>query len=99
MTLKRSYFTDAERIRLSFEPFAPGDPPIGYVDVSRTQLSLARHSGHALVNGRHYTHFPASDELWRDDIVQMVHRWRKEDAKAARAAKNAAPPHVQGELL
>ena len=91
-----SYFTPDEKTRLSFEPFKPGDPPIGYMQVSRTQRSIARHSGHALVNGWHYTYFPASDELWRDDIVQMVHRWRKEKAKAAR---KALPPQVQGELL
>ena len=91
-----SYFTPDEKLRLSFEPFKFGDPPIGYMDVSHTQLSLARQSRHALVNGWHYTYFPASDELWRDDIVQMVHRWRKEEAKAA---KKALPPQVQGELL
>ena len=90
-----SYFTRDEKERLSFE-FAGRQDNIGYMDVSHTQLSIARHSGHALVNGWHYTYFPASDELWRDDIVQMVHRWRKEEAKAA---KKALPPQVQGELL
>ena len=71
-----SYFTPDEKLRLSFEPFKPGDPPIGYMDVSRTQLSIARFSGGITVQGRH--------------------RWRKEEAKAA---KKALPPQVQGELL
>lgn len=49
-----SYFTPDEKKRLSFEPFAPGDSPIGYMQVSRTQLSIARYSGGITVHGRHY---------------------------------------------
>ena len=92
-----SYLTDAERIRLSFEPFAPGDPPIGYMDVSHTQLSIARFSGGITAHGRHYIYFPQSDELWRDDILALVHGWRRTDAMAKELP--ALPPQVQGELL
>ena len=92
-----SYLTDAERIRLSFEPFAPGDPPIGYMDVSRTQLSIARHYGGCTVQGRHYVYFPDHDELWRDDVLALVHGWRKASAKTNHFPD--AGNMVQGELL
>ena len=92
-----SYFTPDEKLRLSFEPFKPGDPPIGYMDVSRTQLSIARFSGCITVQGRHYVYFPEHDELWRDDILKMVHGWRRTDALAKELP--ALPPQVQGELL
>ena len=92
-----SYFTPDEKLRLSFEPFNPGDPPIGYMDVSRTQLSIARYSGGCTVQGRHYVYFPEHDELWRDDILALVHGWRRTDAMAKELP--ALPPQVQGELL
>lgn len=93
--LRPSYFTADERARLSFEPFAPGDPPIGFMDVSHTQLSIARHYGGGTVRGRHYVYFPQSDELWREDILALVHGWRKEAAKQ----KPAEPAPIQGKLL
>ena len=90
-----SYLAEAEKLRLSFEPFPPCDPPIGYMDVSHTQLSLARHSGHALVNGWHYTYFPASDELWRDDIVQIIDRGEcGEVIRAAVVRQLSCPVHL-----
>lgn len=92
-----SYFTPDEKLRLSFEPFKPGDPPIGYMNVSRTQLSIARHYGGCTVQGRHYVYFPEHDELWRDDILALVHGWRRTDAMAKELP--AMPPQVQGELL
>ena len=92
-----SYFTPDEKLRLSFEPFKFGDPPIGYMDVSRTQLSIARHYGGCTVQGRHYVYFPEHDELWRDDILALVHGWRRTDAMAKELP--ALPPQVQGELL
>lgn len=95
--LRPSYFTAEERTRLSFEPFAPGDPPIGYMDVSRTQLSIARHYGGCTVQGRHYVYFPESDELWRDDVLKLVHGWRRTDAMAKALPQPSAP--IQGELL
>jgi len=35
--------------------------------------------------------------LWRDDILKMVHGWRRTDALAKELP--ALPPQVQGELL
>ena len=77
-----SYITPDEKTRLSFHPFQPGDAPIGYMDVSRTQLSIARHYGGCTVQGHHYIYFPAHDELWRDDVLALVHGWRRTDAMA-----------------
>jgi hypothetical protein len=76
-----SWLTDDERQRLHRE--WPGElDVIGWRGVSMTQLSLARHSGGATVNGHHYTYFPSSDELWRDDVVKTVTAWRKEKQAA-----------------
>lgn len=90
-----SCLTDAEKLRLSFHPFQPCDAPIGYADVSRSQLSLARHSGAATINGHRYTYCADSDELWRDDVLALVHEWRKEPA----AQKPAGPQWDQLPLL
>ena len=73
-----SHLTDSERLRLSFHPFPPGDAPIGYADVSRTPLSIARHYGGITVNDHRYTYCAESDELWRDDVLKLVRKWRKE---------------------
>ena len=90
-----SYFTADEKLRLSFEPFKPGDPPLGYMDVSHTQLSIARYSGGCTVNGRHYVYFQATDELWRYDVLAMVQGWRK----AAALVAPQLPAQTQGVLL
>ena len=90
-----SYLTDAEKLRLSLMP-PSDDAPIGYLDVTQSQLSIARHSGRATVNGRRYTYFPATDELWRDDIVRMIEKWRKDEAKSK---TRPAPAMVQGSLI
>jgi hypothetical protein len=37
-----SYFTPDEKLRLSFEPFNPGDPPIGYMAAERSSGSCPR---------------------------------------------------------
>ena len=92
--MKQSYLTADEKLRLSFEPW-PDGAALGYADVSRTQLSIARHYGGITVQGRHYVYFPESDELWRDDVLALVHKWRKD---AARDAK-AAPTMQQTSLL
>ena len=84
--MKQSYLTDDERLRLSFEPW-PDGAALGYADVSRTQLSIARHYGGIPVQGRHYVYFPESDELWRDDVLALVHKWRKD------AARDVKPGH------
>jgi hypothetical protein len=91
-----SYFTRDEKERLSFE-WAGKPDTIGFMDVSHTQLSIARHSGGIMFNGHRYTYFPKHDELWRDDVLAMVHGWRRTDAMAKELP--ALPPQVQGELL
>ena len=83
--MKPSYLTADERLRLSFEPWPDGDA-LGYADVSRTQLSIARYSSAATVNGHRYTYFPETDELWRDDVLALVRKWRKDAARKAKAA-------------
>ena len=91
-----SYLTDAERMRLSFEPW-PDGAALGYVDVSRTQLSIARHYGGITVQGQRYTYFPATDELWRDDVLAMVHGWRKEKPAAPDAPQWEQPSLLGGD--
>ena len=88
--MKQSYLTDDEKLRLSFEPW-PDGAALGYADVSHTQLSIARHYGAATVRGRHYVYFPESDELWRDDVLALVHGWRSTDAMA----RELPPPTMQ----
>lgn len=90
-----SYITPDEKLRLSFEPFTPGDPPLGYMDVSQTQLSIARYSGGCVVNGRHYVYFPQHDELWRDDVLKMVHGWRRTDAMAKELPGAESPKNME----
>jgi hypothetical protein len=80
-----SWLTLDEKLRLSRELVADQSATLGWTNVSMTQLSIARHSGGATVNGHRYTYFPAADELWRDDVVKAVNAWRNE-AKAAEAA-------------
>lgn len=90
-----SYLTADEKLRLSFEPW-PDGAALGYVDVSRTQLSIARHYGGITVQGRHYVYFPEHDELWRDDVLALVHGWRRTDAMARELPP---PPMRQTSLL
>ena len=82
-----SWITHDEKLRLQRE-WANPSAPIGWANVSMTQLSLAKHSGGVTVNGHLYTYFPATDELWRDDVVKTVKAWRK-DAKSAPGHRTA----------
>lgn len=89
-----SYLTDAEKLRLQIEWPDPSDV-LGYAHVSHGLLSPARHSGGAVVNGQRYTYLAASDELWRDDVLRLVHGWRKAEA----AQKPAAPDAPQWDQM
>ena len=51
--------------------------PFGMTHVSQTQLSIARHYGGIKYNGHHYTYFPESDELIRNDVL----KWKKKQPK------------------
>jgi hypothetical protein len=88
-----SYFTDDEKRRLQAEWPNKADA-LGYPNVSQTQLSIARWAMGIAIGGKHFVYFPEHDELWRDDVLKLVHSWRKADALA-----NELPAQVQGELL
>ena len=56
---------------------------IGWRDVRWTQLSIARFSGGAKVNGVHYEYMYGTDELVREDVAKMIRAaWRKSKKKA-----------------
>jgi hypothetical protein len=63
---------------------------VGWKDVRRTQLSIARFSGGAVVNGVHYEYMYGTDELVREDVARMIRAlWRK----------TKTPEPEQGDLL
>lgn len=88
-----SYFTDAEKLRLQRE-WPNNTDVLGYPNVSQSQLSIARWSMGCTIGNHRFVYIPAHDELWRDDVLKMVHDWRRTDAMA-----KELPAHVQGNLL
>ena len=54
--------------------------PFGITSVSTSQFSIARHFGGIRFNGEHYTYFPDTDELVRDDVL----KWQKKQKKKAK---------------
>ena len=62
--------------------------PFGITNVSKTQLSIARHSGGISYNGAIYVYNPVTDELIRADVL----KWKKHQAKEAKK------PNQQKEL-
>lgn len=88
-----SYLTQAEKERIALE-WVGRNETLGWTEVSTGMMSLARFSGGTTVQGHHYTYLPEHDELWRDDVLKMVHDWRRTDAMA-----KELPAQVQGELL
>ena len=91
-----SYLTQAEKLRLQVE-WPDKGATIGHANVSQSQLSIARWSMGCIIGAHHFTYFPAHDELWRDDVLKLVHGWRRTDAMARELP--AMPAQVQGELL
>ena len=89
-----SYLTHAEKLRLQLERPNAADV-LGYAEVSQTQLSIARHSGGCVVNGCRYTYCAATDELWRDDVLKMVHGWRRTDAMAKELPGAESPKNME----
>lgn len=57
---------------------------IAYVDVSRTQLSIARHYGGCTVVGKNFLYNAADDSLIREDVVKWVVKRKKEDERNER---------------
>jgi len=58
--------------------------PFGMTDVSRGMFSVARYAGGCKFNGEHYTYFPDTDELVRDDVL----KWQKKQ-KQKKGPKHA----------
>ena len=71
--------------------------PYLITDVSRTQLSVARHYGGMIFNSERYTYNPITDELVRDDVLKW-HAKQKKAAKAKRAKHPEFPPPPSIEL-
>jgi hypothetical protein len=76
-----SYLTRTEKERLQREWGNPSDV-LGYDNVSMSQLSIARWSMGCTIGSHRYVYFPAFDELWRDDVLALVHGWRRTDTMA-----------------
>ena len=89
-----SYLTQSEKLRLQLE-WPDSSETLGYADVSHGMLSIARYSMGAVVGGHRFDYIPEHDELWRADVLKLVQKWRKDEAKAAKVE----PPQTQGELL
>jgi hypothetical protein len=55
------------------------DTAVGWRDVRWTQLSIARFSGGAVVNGVEYEYMYGTDELVRRDVAKWIRAmWRKQ---------------------
>lgn len=85
-----SYLTDDEKARLQQE-WTDLSATLGLANVSQTQFSIARHFGGIRFQGHQYVYFQEHDELWRDDVLKMVHGWRRTDAMA-KELPGAEPP-------
>lgn len=83
-----------DECRLAWADGMAEQPPILYRNVSQTQLSIARHSGAAIVNGKRYVYTEA-DELIREDVLKWLKKHRK---AAAQAARGVAQSQQQGLL-
>ena len=90
-----SYLSFDEKLRLHREWPNKADV-LGYPNVSQTQLSIARWAMGCTIGNHRFVYIPSEDELWRDDVLKLVHGWRRMEAKAA---KQAQPEQVQGDLL
>ncbi len=73
----------------------PKDSPFGIRGVSETQLSVARFFGVIRFCGRHYTYFPDTDELVRDDVL----RWDAERQLKAQDLAIATKVNMRDGLL
>jgi hypothetical protein len=88
-----SYLTLHEKERLQREWGNQSDV-LGYDNVSMSQLSLAKYSKAIKINRHTYLYFDAYDELWRDDVVALVKKWRCEEQK-----ENEPPTQIQEGLF
>lgn len=89
----KSQLTQAEYDQLLLDDLiAGGKPQLIYRHISHGQLSIARYSGGAWINGCYYVYNPITDELLREDTVKALAKMRK-------AAKPELPAQEQKELL
>lgn len=58
--------------------------PERYYNVSKTQMSIARHYGGMKVNGRAYTYDPTTDTLVRDDVVRREAKAKRKTTKKSK---------------
>jgi hypothetical protein len=63
----------------------PGDKPKCYGGVSHTQLSIARYSGGANINGAYYVYVYPIDALIREDVFKWA---MKENDRRVRTHSN-----------
>jgi hypothetical protein len=83
------HMTDDE-CRAAWADGLPEKPPILYRNISQTQLSIARYSDRADINGQRYIYTEA-DELIRADVLKWLRKRRKAEAqKRAHEPKAAA---------
>lgn len=66
-----------------------GHEPIAYPNVSMTQLSVARHYGRAMVNGKEFIYNPVDDSLILADVIAYFNKITKNTAK-----KKKQEPHL-----
>jgi hypothetical protein len=73
-----THFATRESLVEALKAIGLGDQTdIVYPHVSKTQFSVARYSGGAVVNGRYYAYLPAFDWLVRADAHKDAVKWAK----------------------
>lgn len=89
----KSQLTQEEYDQLLLDDqIAGGKPQLLYRHISHGQLSLARYSMGARINGYHYVYNPVTDELLREDALKFL-------AKLRKAEKPKLPAQTQESLI
>jgi len=84
-----SQLTQAEYDQLLLDDqIEGGKPQLLYRHISHGQLSLARRSMGARINGYHYVYNPMTDELLREDAVKSLAKMRKAEKAELPAPRN-----------
>lgn len=64
------------------------DASVAYPNVSRTQLSIARHYGGAKVGGKYFVYNFEDDSLIREDVVKWLEKKLKPKKKKKKKASD-----------
>lgn len=89
----KSQLTQEEYDQLLLDDaIAGGKSQLLYRHVSHGQLSIARYSGGARIDGYNYVYNPKTDELLREDALEALAKMRK-------AAKPTMPEQTQESLI